>query len=280
VFLAASIPSAKRSSSFQRVPGAHVWIPEAVIALTRAILSHGGELVMGAHPTISPLIAQVAGEYRVPAVVEGDGSAGPVPGERREPVSPPIIIYQSRAFEHHVPKETLFLENLGYARLIWTDVIGNEKFNPKSRSRKPPVPKSLRHMRERMLGETKPDGMVCIGGMEGVLDEARLFAELRPGARIYALASTGGAASLLSDQPVLANKVRTIDSEILLDLAQLRSEFPIGLEGEPTEKSDDRRSQIPPEAIAYPLVMQTIVDELGEASDLGTPVRRGPTQDR
>src|SRR5262249_24385579 len=134
VFLSVSIPSPKRASQFRRYPNAPVLITESVIALTRAILGHGGELVMTAHPTFSPLVAQVAGEYRFPAVVEGVRSEDETKQVTSiKQIGPRIIVYQSRAFENHVPKETLFLDRLGYAQLVWVDVIDNETFKPRAR---------------------------------------------------------------------------------------------------------------------------------------------------
>jgi hypothetical protein len=270
VLLAASVPSVRRDRRFQRAPDAHVWIPEAVIVLTRSVLAHDGILVMGAHPTISPLVALVAGEYRIPSVVEGQRQTTtqePLGAMRQ--VEPRITVYQSRVFEGHIPAETSFLAQLGFARLIWTDLVGNEIFNPHQRLRRPPAPRSVRHMRERMINETIPDAIVCIGGMEGVIDEALLFAELRPGARIYALATTGGAASLLPDRPELANRVRAIDLEVLHDLERRRERLRMPSEQvqEPDRDQgvEPRHDQLPlPQTVPYPLIMQMIIDELGE----------------
>ena len=282
VFLSASIPDARRSARFRRLPDAHLYVTEAVLALTRAVLSHGGRLVMGAHPTISPLVAQVAGEYRLPAAVEGErrrpgaaGGGGPdAPrAAERDAGEPQIIVYQSRVFEACVPAETLMLERLGYARIAWTDVVGNETFDRRRGGRKRPAPKSLLHMRDRMLRETEPVAMVCAGGMEGVIDEARAFARLWPRRTIYTMATTGGAASLLRGEEGLHDVVREIDAEILEDLERLWREHPVAEgrapgEGRPGEDeagrgAGPRHPHRPSNSVVYPLAMQTIVDELG-----------------
>ena len=41
-----------------------------------------------------------------------------------------ITIYQSKAFEKIIPKETTSLFNLGYSDIIWTDAIDQEQPNP------------------------------------------------------------------------------------------------------------------------------------------------------
>jgi hypothetical protein len=260
VFLSASFPSPKRDPRFHLIPRAEDAIYEGVIALTRAVRSHGGVLVMGAHPTISPLVAQVAGEYRLPDVERGGGAPG---GRAASSAESPIIIYQSKVFEGYLPESTLFLVRQGYARLVWTEVQDDETFEPGKNLDKPPAPKSVEHMRKRMFRETKPDAMVCMGGMEGVINEALLFLDLCRGKRIYALASSGGAAALLKDNKKLTRKVREIDQEILRvvkkPLKALRKRLDSGKGKEGPEVQDDE----PPLSAFYPLVMQTIVDEVG-----------------
>jgi len=54
---------------------------------------------------------------------------------------------------------------------------------------------SLRKMREEMLQSQRFEAAVFIGGMEGVLEEAAMFAELYPEAAMIPVASTGAAAS-------------------------------------------------------------------------------------
>src|SRR5437667_261524 len=121
VFLSASVPSPNRAERYRRVPNSALEIEEAVISLARAVFAEGGQLVFGGHPTISPLVALVAGEYVVPEPGERlSERLAEVPrstGERRTP----IVIYQSRAFETLLPAETVQMKSLGYATIRWTD---------------------------------------------------------------------------------------------------------------------------------------------------------------
>jgi hypothetical protein len=242
IFLSASFPAPDRDKRFHLEPKGYEAITDGVIALVRSVLAHGGVVVMGAHPTISPLVAQVAGEYR-----------------RAEAAKPPIIIYQSRVFERYLPESTLFLVHQGYASLVWTDVKDNEVFEPGRNLDKPPAEKSVQHMRERMFKETSPDAMVCMGGMEGVINEALLFHKLCPRKPIYTLATTGGAARLLKAEKKLKNHLREIDFEILRDLEKPRAQLRARLEAE------GHAGKLESSGL-YTLVMQTIVDELGRGA--------------
>jgi hypothetical protein len=66
ILLSASIPAPERTDQYRSVPLGSFEIDQAVISLARAVFSEGGQLVLGGHPSISPLIAMVAGEYREP----------------------------------------------------------------------------------------------------------------------------------------------------------------------------------------------------------------------
>jgi hypothetical protein len=245
VFLSASVPSPARAQEFRRVEEAHLEIGEAVISLSRAVFAEGGTLVFGGHPSISPLVAMVAGEYLAPLRAEADGQ------RERPPV--PIEIYQSRAFEGFLPDETLMMFRLGYANLHWIEAVDGERFDPEAPRDKPPCPKSTEEMRRRMIGETQPAAMVAIGGMEGIFDEQRIFREIREGAPVYTLASTGGAAALLAERRTPG--VRAIDREIL-ELLERRGEMV------------SRRGDQP--AVPYALIVQALVHELiKEGSDGG-----------
>ena len=163
VFLSASFPSGARA---QRFPAADpAGIADAVSSLARAVFEADGRLVFGAHPTISPLVLQIAAELDKRARVD---------------------IYQSSWFEGQVPPETLRLVDQGYGRIVWT---------PADDSRD----ESLSTMRRRMLSEPIAGG-VFVGGMEGVVDEHNLFASLHPAAPRLAFTAPGGAASTLQNE--------------------------------------------------------------------------------
>jgi hypothetical protein len=275
VFLSASVPSPAAAQRYRRGEDTHLDIGEAVVGLARAVFVEDGVLVFGGHPAISPLVAMVAGEYISPRLVEGGG------GE----VQAPIQIYQSRAFEDYLPDETLMMFRAGYATLHWTEAVGGERFDPTVPRDRPRCPRSLRHMRERMIGETSPLAMVCIGGMEGVEQEVEVFQELRPGAPIYVFGETGGAAALLAERGGAAKEaaerggegiLRVIDREVLAQVeplrrsrAQRRGTPTSGVQGQP------ERSPVP-----YPLVAQILVGQLihrdgpGDPSDPGDRRRR------
>lgn len=196
IFLSASKPS-RNLANFplaSRSNRTSVEIEEAVVSLARAVFAHNGRLVFGGHPSISPLVASVAAEY--------------FPARHIPPGKEPVWIYQSEAFRKVIPPSTQTLEELGYARIHWIDKQGNEEFSAE-RAGTEQCLESLRRMREDMidlkpgkdqpviLPPQHPVAMVAIGGMEGVIREARLFIEKTQG-QVYVLRTTAGAASGLA----------------------------------------------------------------------------------
>lgn len=211
VFLSASIPTPARSSQFRRIPEAATQIEGAVISIARAIFMEGGSLVFGGHPSISPLIAQVVGHYFQPAPAERDWRFD---GERENEVpwrNPSVVIYQSEIWQDHWAESSQRLAQQPLVSLRWTSASPGERIDPEQKDM-PQGSASLELMRRAMINESEPAAMIAIGGMEGVLDEAALFSELRPRKPIFALATTGGAASILADNPG-DMKVQVIDRE-------------------------------------------------------------------
>ena len=197
--------------------------------------------MFGGHPAISPLVAMVVGEYREPRFAES--------AEERS--AAPVEIFQSRAFDGYLPDETLLMYRLGYASITWVEAVDDERFAPELED-ETPCPKSMAKMRARMLDQSIPDAMVCIGGMEGVEDEVKMMLEKRPQTPIYVLETTGGAARLLRDS--YPGSVRLIDTEVIERVERLRADLrPRDARAQETE----HRALIP-----YPLVMQTIVEEI------------------
>ena len=245
IFLSASVPAPRRAERYKRVEDAHFEIEQAVISLARAVFSESGQLVFGGHPAISPLVAMVAGEYREPRYAESS----------EERPSAPIRIFQSRAFEGSLPSDTLLMYQLGYATITWIDAAKNEKFDPAIEYEQPPCPDSLRAMRRAMIERTSPEAMVCIGGMEGVEAEVEMFRELRSEAPLYVLERTGGASLLLAHRH---EGFRVIDREVIGRIEQLRAKLPRQT-ADTISRNDAERPVVP-----YPLIMQTIVDEVSE----------------
>jgi len=249
VFLSASVPSPDRADRYRRVPDAAIEIEEAVISLARAVFAEGGQLVFGGHPTIAPLVALVAGEYIAPepGEVVSERRAELERGTRR--LQTPVVIYQSRAFESSLPRETIQMESLGYATIHLIEETPERIGSKTERDAE-----SLRRMRIQMISETKPLAMVCIGGMEGVEDEQELFRGIRPGAPVYVLEQTGGAAAILAS--TASDRFRVFDREILRELAVLETELQ-GREDQVRDPEEDRPTITP-----YPLIMQLLVRDL------------------
>lgn len=162
VFLSASFPSGPRAESFEPFdPGA---IADAVTALARAVLVANGRLLVGGHPTITPLVLMVASELDIKGAVD---------------------VFQSRWFEKQITRETRALESAGFGSFHWM---------PKGPTREA----SLRGMREAMLGHTqKLVARVFVGGMEGVVEEFETLPRFHPAVPRVSLVGPGGAAAKL-----------------------------------------------------------------------------------
>lgn len=133
-------------------------IREAILALVTVVVRER-ELVFGGHPAISPLVEHAA------------RSLGAM--ER-------VHIYQSRFFENMVPEVAKEFLNLK-----WTDAVNAD------------ISASLEKMRREMISSRAFCAGVFIGGMEGVMDEFRIFSEIHPSAVVLPVMSTGGAAKEL-----------------------------------------------------------------------------------
>jgi hypothetical protein len=257
VFLSASIPSRSRDRAYQvryaeeSIPDDWIEIEQAVIGLSRAIFSEEGRLVFGGHPTITPIIASVASEY-FPPRPPGDTGGAEKDWELDDwdRYVTPVVVYQSRAFRGY--DKSWLLHRLGYAEVRWTRRIDNEQYDAELAKSKPPCPKSVEHMRRVMLSQTKPDAMVCVGGMEGVEAEAGMFRSLvieatgeKPKPWIYVLATTGGAAKIMADDRAVDpnDRIRVIDKEVLAKVGMAEPEF-----------------------VPYAVIMQTIVNELSTSA--------------
>jgi hypothetical protein len=181
VFLSASVPNRPPWPEARSRPSGAL-IRSAVISITKRTVYEGGSLVFGGHPSISPFILSVAEDYLAAA------DEGPEVGQS-------IFIYQSKAVPAALrPEATAKLVALG-GRLVDTDAQNDEKFDPDLTQEQ--CIESLRHMRERMLKETDPVGMIVIGGMEGILRECLVFRRMFPKRPIWVLESTGGMAHQL-----------------------------------------------------------------------------------
>jgi hypothetical protein len=161
VFLSASFPQPGRAENF--APSDPAALADAVSAVARAVLYRDARLISGGHPTITPLLLYVASEY----------------GWRHR-----IIVYQSERFRDIVPDETWRLSRDGYGELRFTPTVGV-------------IDEDLEVMRREAFTTADYRGAVFIGGMEGIIDEHNLFAQLQSQAHRFALSGPGGAAAEL-----------------------------------------------------------------------------------
>jgi hypothetical protein len=206
ILLSASVPSETRSKKYHenytKIKNAQIQIEEAIIGLSRNIFQANGKIVFGGHPSISPLVAMVATEFRINKEIENIN--------RNEAREKPITIFQSRAYEKVIPKETTGLFTLGYSNIVWTDAVAGEEFNPNTHG-ETQCEESLKVMRSQMISE-QIDALVCIGGMEGVEREFEMFTEYHPGKPVFLLKSTGGATKILADNYPNSGNIIIIDS--------------------------------------------------------------------
>jgi len=190
VFLSASVPYREG----WREDAKPAEIEEAIVCLARAVFTRGGRLLFGGHPSVSPLVASIAGEYY---------SADSQRSDR------PVVTFQSEFYRGQLPDETWLMHRMGWSSIVWTPLVNDASGNKDKNA-------SLGVMREWMLlgshapsevisvVELKPPrAMVAIGGMDGVRDETVLFLQQaklwrvpeRP--RVFAIGSGGGAAQRL-----------------------------------------------------------------------------------
>ena len=132
-------------------------IREAVLALI-AVAARERLIVFGGHPAISPLVEHAA---------------------RSLHALDNIVIYQSERFRNVIPPEAKAFPNLKWTR------AGRDRAE------------SLEIMRREMIGSQPFCAAVFIGGMEGILDECRIFKQLHRRALILPIASTAGASQEL-----------------------------------------------------------------------------------
>jgi hypothetical protein len=235
--LSASVPSPERSEQYLRIRDSQLHIDEAIISLSRAVFASGGRIVFGGHPTVVPLVCMVAAEY--------------VSSTRASTLeSPPSIVYQSEAYKDIVTEPQREMVSLGLSEERLVPAVDHERYDPRRRG-EPQCERSLQQMRYQMISETKPQALICMGGMEGVEDEFAMFAELYPSRPIWLWAITGGATALLAGRYGYRPNVRVIDAELLNGLAErLQRRMPS------RSAAGDRPAVVP-----YPYIMQVMVSD-------------------
>jgi len=175
VFLSASVPEPTSEFAADADP---FLIQFAVREFMTTVLGRR-PLVWGGHPAITPMVWAVCEDLGVD-------------------YSQAVQLYQSGYFKDEFPEE-----NARFNNVVVTDKITDAEG-------KPDLAASLRHMRERMFGETEFEAAVFIGGKQGILDEFELFFSLHPDALILPVGVAGGAArnlavSLYAEDKTLVN---------------------------------------------------------------------------
>jgi hypothetical protein len=183
VGLFASFPHGERAEAARPFS-----LPDIGVAATAAIeatLRSGATLVFGGHPTISPLVLQVA--HLLGA------------GDR-------VRIYQSEYYADEITEEVRALSESEGAVSVFTPAADSKK-------------ESLEIMRRSMVAEVGVGFFV--GGMSGIREEMDLLRESSPNSRCFAFTTPGGVARQLVswslDAEVLANgvqEVRPVDDRL------------------------------------------------------------------
>lgn len=157
IFLSASIPDPTREGQEHYYESADaVAISSAVNALIYVVLGHR-QLIWGGHPAITPIVKHACAEFKVN-------------------YTRTVKLYQSKWWHGDYPED-----NAQFRNVVFTD-------------RKENKDASLDLMRRTMFEQNRFSAAVFIGGMKGILDEARLFREFNREAQILPVMSTGGAA--------------------------------------------------------------------------------------
>ena len=166
IFISASIPQQDRNDTYLRYSNPQDII-NCVKAITYEIIQNKMKVVFGGHPTISPVILNVKKNF-------------PQESKKRD-----IYIYQSRYFKEEISETTVELaENFGC--IIWTEKKENRD-------------ESLEIMRNNMLDKDL-DAAIFIGGMEGIIQEYKLFKKFHETKPAYVIKTTGGATEKIIDE--------------------------------------------------------------------------------
>ena len=168
IFLSASVPLPDRNPRFFETADV-IGIREAIKGLVLVLLERHGHLVFGGHPAITPLVRLLFNE------------AGRSPREH-------VTLYQSAFFRNEFPED-----NTAFEHLVVVEPVGTDR------------EASLRLMRQRMLRENGYSCGIFIGGMEGVIEEFKIFRKFQPRLPAFPIASTGAAAQIIYRENALKN---------------------------------------------------------------------------
>jgi hypothetical protein len=202
-------------------------LQEALVSLCRAVFSRGGTLALADSTPLLSLILIIATEY------------------------------WDRDFDTMQPEETprapsVLLFNSGEEDEIgWWSQTGMLV----AESSDAPLQRAV----TRLIEQTRPRAMICLGGVGRVLEQARLFREYSPRHPIYTVAATGGDARRLPQ----ATGAVAEDEQLMATLRSIRREtrFPEQREPSPPGEGPEEAAFIP-----YPLLMQRLVDRIARGT--------------
>lgn len=183
VFLSASIPDPNRWTGRFDPFG----IADAVVATARSVFTRRAMILTAAHPTVAPLILQVADDF---------------PGESGGPM---VILYQSKLFEAVIPPATTEMMSRDYVEVVWTPAAEGDAPEPGNWT------ESLKAMRTAMMTDVPIVAAIFIGGMEGIIDEYERVGETHPSAARIALGRPGGEAASLPNSGALTQELADSD---------------------------------------------------------------------
>lgn len=195
LFLSASVPERELDIYLPRPRQ----IAAAIAELCRHAFRRGYSIVFGGHPAITPLVLGAAERF----ADRGDDTR--------------VVVVQSRHFEHKIPRAALLLADWRRGQLMWTADVDNDR------------DASLAHMRALMIEGTSYAAGIVVGGMDGCEDEAARFAESHPGAPLFALGATGGAALRLFERDDLTIGAGRADRALLKDNCESGERYPWGV---------------------------------------------------
>jgi hypothetical protein len=187
IFLSASIPLPERHPKYYETADL-IAIRDAVIALASIALPNH-RIIWGGHPSITPLIYYVIERMLINKLDRDDWDLV-LTGKERETIERQlkgkiqqhVLLYQSLYFKDEFPPENEMFQNV-----VLTDNLGD-------------IPLSIHHLRHRMLSENAFSAAVFIGGMEGIVDEYKMFREFHPKALLLPIASTGAATKIVYEE--------------------------------------------------------------------------------
>ncbi len=270
IFLSASVPQLARHQKYLAGPLEprlmlrliETRVHDAVVSLVTQILRTGGRVVFGGQPAITPMVAQAVTGWNAP-----------------EPIEPPVALYQSVYFDSFPePPGRAALLATGLARMVKTNLdvaslaarlrLPPSEIGAFLREQAPPeadprLAEALLCLRLQMLAETRPIATICIGGMEGIEAEARLYRRIvretdrNQPARLFVLRSTFGAAANLDDSGAISFDQRYLQSHNAPE-----DRHP--LESDALRPSEEVAAEQLENPVRYDPIMEALVRELAE----------------